>query len=157
MCVWICVCVCSITWAFPKRARGLWGFCCISSSKAFKASSTLPWNRNTQVWRFWSFCSVDILNKKTFIFTFFRSFSAASISALMVLSNLFNSFGFFFFAVREDDRGKAQENETKRMRWNILFLPFSFSLSSVCFSVISVTQKHTPTCVIQIFCVSVCV
>lgn len=33
--------------------------------------------------------------------TFLRSFSAASISALMVLSNLFSSFGFFAFAGAE--------------------------------------------------------
>lgn len=49
--------------------------------------------------------------------TFLRSFSAASTSALMVLSNLFNSFGFFFFAVGERRRDEHQRNQMQEAVW----------------------------------------
>ena len=46
--------------------------------------------------------------------TFLRSFSAASISALMVLSNLFSSFSLLFLAERGRGRETETETETER-------------------------------------------
>lgn len=46
--------------------------------------------------------------------TFLRSFSAASISALMVLSNLFSNFGFFFFAGETTERKRFDDKTAEK-------------------------------------------
>lgn len=92
--------------------------------------------------------------------TFLRSFSAASISALMVLSNLFNNFGFFFFAGGERERRRDGRRQKKMQEavWVEMpqifssvclnldqFLPFSLSFSSACFPVVPVTHERRQT------------
>lgn len=56
--------------------------------------------------------------------TFLRSFSAASICALIVLSNLFSNFGFFFFAAGE----RTRESERKTSGTSVCLRGYYLSL-----------------------------
>lgn len=61
--------------------------------------------------------SVQLFAAVIYVFrfcTFLRSFSAASISALMVLSNLFSNFGFFFFAGETTERKRFDDKTAEK-------------------------------------------